>query len=316
MSEHKGLVVVAIGGNALTAGPDKLTIADQYKAVRGMAGQLADIVASGRGLLVTHGNGPQVGFILRRSELSMHEVSPVPMDYAGADLQGGIGYMFVRALNNVFRERGVKAVPAAVVTQTLVDRDDPAFLTPVKPIGSWMDRETARDMAEKLGWTVREDSGRGWRRVVPSPEPVAVLEEPVIRDLIARGYVVIACGGGGIPVVRTERGELEGVEAVIDKDLSSALLASRLGAEALILPTGIERVALEFNTPRQTFLDRMTVAEAQRFCAAGQFGKGSMEPKVRALISYVRRTGGMGVITDMSHMAEALAGRAGTRLVP
>lgn len=315
MSKRNSLVVVAIGGNALTAGPDKLTIADQYKAVQGMVGQLADIVAEGCGLLVTHGNGPQVGFILRRSELSMHEVSPVPMDYAGADLQGGIGYMFVKAFTNVFQKRGITAVPVAVVTQTLVDRNDPAFQEPVKPIGSWMDEETAHDMAIKLGWTVREDSGRGWRRVVPSPEPIAVLEEPVIRDLLKSGYVVIA-GGGGIPVVHTEQGELIGVEAVIDKDLSSALLASRLKAEALILPTGIEKVALHFNTAQQQFLDCMNVAEAKKFCAAGQFGKGSMEPKVRALISYVERTGGVGVITDMNHIADALAGRSGTRLMP
>lgn len=309
------LAVVAIGGNALIPDHEHLSIADQYQMICELSEHLADMEADGWRILVTHGNGPQVGFIMRRSELASHEVSPVPMDTAGADLQGGIGYMFVKALRNSLARRGIKREPVAIITHTLVDRNDPAFANPVKPIGSWMDEKTARDMAAQLGWTVREDSGRGWRRVVASPLPCRVLEQDAIAAMVGMGFLLIAGGGGGIPVIYNEKGELAGVEAVIDKDRTSSLLASALGADLLLLPTGVERVALDFGKPGQRWLDSMTMAEAAAYIKEGQFGVGSMEPKIAALMDFVERGGGEGIITSIPRMREALAGRAGTRLL-
>jgi carbamate kinase len=266
--------------------------------------------------VVTHGNGPQVGYILRRSELAIHEVPPVPMDYAGADIQGAVGWMFVRALRNEFHHRGMARQAVAVVTQTVVDRADPAFANPTKPIGSHMEEAKAKSLALKYHWTVREDAGRGWRRVVPSPKPKAIVETDVIRHMATAGYVVVACGGGGIPVVEDENGELCGVETVIDKDFASSLLARSLGAEALVLPTGVEKVALDFNQPTQRWLDQMTVAEAKRYSAEDQFDKGSMGPKVAALIDFVEGGGKLGLITNAPNLPRALRGETGTRVVP
>ncbi len=265
--------------------------------------------------MLTHGNGPQIGFILRRSELSIHEVSPVPMDYAGADLQGAIGYMFDRALRNEFRRRGIARRPLAVVTQTLVDRNDPAFANPTKPIGSHFDEATARRIAAQQGWTVREDAGRGWRRVVPSPQPQRIVELDEIRFLARAGYLVIACGGGGIPVIEDERGDLAGVEAVIDKDLASSLLARDLGADLLLVSTGVEKVAIHFNTPQQRWLDRITLADARRLYAENHFDPGSMGPKMRALIEFLEGGGAEGLVTNPPNLARALAGDTGTRIV-
>ena len=265
--------------------------------------------------MVTHGNGPQVGFILRRSEIAIAEVPPVPMDYAGGDIQGAVGYMFVKALRNEFRRRGIRRQPVAVVTLTIVDRDDPAFANPTKPIGSHMDEARAKKLAAKYKWTVREDAGRGWRLVVPSPKPKQIVEIDALHDLARGGYVVVACGGGGIPVIENERGELEGVEAVIDKDLASSLLARSLGADTLVLPTGVEKVALDFNKPTQRWLDRMTLAEARQHYAEDQFDRGSMGPKVAALIDFVSGGGALGLITDPPNVARALRGETGTRVV-
>jgi carbamate kinase len=266
-------------------------------------------------VVVTHGNGPQVGFILRRSELSIAEVPPVPMDYAGADIQGAVGYMFVKALRNVFKRRRILSEPACVVTQTLVDRNDPAFANPIKPIGSHMEEARAKQLAKKYHWTVREDAGRGWRRVVPSPRPQAILETGVIKSLAAEGYVVVACGGGGIPVIEDENGELRGVEAVIDKDLASSLLARSMDADILVLPTGVEKVALDFNKPTQRWLDRMTLAEARRHQADDQFDPGSMGPKIAALVDFVGGGGRLGLITNPPNLSRALRGETGTRLI-
>jgi carbamate kinase len=252
-----------------------------------LAGDIAGMIEIGWNVVLTHGNGPQVGFILRRSELAIAEVPPVPMDYAGADIQGGVGYMFVNALRNEFRRRGIDRKAVAVITQTIVDRSDPAFSAPIKPIGSHMEEARAKELAAKFGWTVREDAGRGWRRVVPSPRPRAIVETEAIRSLARDGFVVVACGGGGIPVVEDENGNLKGVEAVIDKDLASSLLARSMGADTFVLPTGVEKVALDFNKPTQRWLDRMTLEEARRHQAEEQFDKGSMGPKVAALIDFV-----------------------------
>jgi len=313
--KDQGLAVLAIGGNALIRDRKHESIPNQYDMVCALAEDLAGMLESGWNIVVTHGNGPQVGFILRRSELSIAEVPPVPMDYAGADIQGAVGYMFVKALRNVFKRRRIKREAVAVVTQTVVDRNDPAFANPLKPIGSHMEEARAKQLAAKYRWTVREDAGRGWRRVVPSPQPKAIIETGVIHALASQGYVVVACGGGGIPVIEDENGDLQGVEAVIDKDLASSLLARSLQADALVLPTGVEKVALDFNKPTQRWLDRMTLAEARKHHANDQFDKGSMGPKVAALIDFVGGGGRFGLITDPPNVARALRGETGTRVV-
>ena len=314
MSVHRSLAVVAVGGNALIRDEQHRSIDDQYQTARETVGHIVDMIEAGSRVVLTHGSGPQMGFILRRSELALAEVTPVPMDYAGADLQGAIGYMFVKALRNEFRRRNLAKEAVAVVTQVLVDRNDPAFRDPTKPIGSPMDEATARQRADTLGWQVREDPGRGWRRVVPSPAPNAILDLQVISHLVDADYVVIACGGGGIPVIENEQGEYRGVEAVIDKDLSSSLLARSLHAERLVIATGIERVALDFGKSTQRWVDRMTLAEARQYLGAGQFDRGSMGPKIAAVIEFIADGGGEGIITDPAHLSAALGGRAGTRI--
>jgi carbamate kinase len=312
----KGLAVVAIGGNALIRDPRHESIPDQYEMTQRLALDVAVMIEGGWDVVVTHGNGPQVGYILRRSEISIGEVPPVPMDYAGADIQGAVGYMFVKALGNEFRKRGIDRQPVALVTQVLVDRNDPAFAMPIKPIGSHMAEARAKQLAAQYGWTVREDAGRGWRRVVPSPIPRKIVEIDVIHELARANRVVVACGGGGIPVIDNERGERCGVEAVIDKDLASSLLARTIKADALILPTGIEKVALDFNKPTQRFIDRLTLSEAKRYYAEDQFDKGSMGPKVSALIDFVGNGGKLGIITNVENVMRALRGQTGTRVVP
>jgi carbamate kinase len=315
MTAANKLAVVAVGGNSLIRDKQHESIQDQSEEAAITAHYIADMIEAGWNVVVTHGNGPQMGFVLRRSELSLHEVPPVPMDYAGADLQGGIGYMFLKALYNEFRKRRIDRKAVAIVTQTLVDRNDPAFADPSKPIGSHMDEPTARRLASRHGWVVKEDAGRGWRRVVPSPLPKTIVELAAINVLARSGYVVIACGGGGIPVVKDAEGNLVGVEAVIDKDFASSLLASEIGAELLLVSTAVEKVAINFNKPDQQWLDRMTVAEAKRHFADNQFDMGSMGPKIQAVIEFLEGGGGMGLITNPPNIGRALAGETGTFIV-
>ena len=274
------------------------------------------MAAAGWNVVITHGSGPQVGFILRRSEIALGEVPPVPMDYAAADLQGAIGYMFQRALRNEFKRRALNRSAIAVVTQVLVDRNDPAFADPAKPIGSHMDEQTARRRAAELGWTVREDAGRGWRRVVPSPPPLGIVEIDEIEHLVTAGYVVIACGGGGIPVFQGADGDLYGLEAVIDKDLASSMLARELNADLLVISTSVARVAINFGQPDQRWLERLTRSEAERYLAEGHFAEGSMAPKIRAIVAFLERPGRRGLITDPANIGRALDGQAGTMIVP
>jgi carbamate kinase len=306
--------VVAVGGNSLILDRQHESIPDQAAAAAATAQHIAEMVAAGWNVVITHGSGPQVGFILRRSELALAEVAPVPMDFAAADLQGAIGYMFQRALRNEFRRRGLQRTAIAVVTQVLVDRGDPAFEHPNKPIGSQMDATTAHRRAAELGWIVQEDSGRGWRRVVPSPLPQGIVESAEIAHLVKAGYVVIACGGGGIPVFADEQGDLQGVEAVIDKDLASSMLARELNADLFVISTSVPRVAVEFGRPGQRWLERLTRKEAQAYLAAGQFAEGSMAPKIRAIVAYLDQPGRRGLITDPPNIGRALAGQAGTVL--
>lgn len=309
------LAAVAIGGNSLITNPKNPDVSSQWDAVRETCEHIADMIASGWNVLVTHGNGPQVGFILRRSELAAHEVHTTPLDLIGADTQGSIGYMLQQSLDNALRRRGINRTILTVVTQTRVDAEDPAFKHPTKPIGGFMTEEEARRY-EAEGWSVVEDAGRGWRRVVASPKPVAIQEINAIRALIMNDYVVIAVGGGGIPVVRNENGELRGTYAVIDKDRASSLIAQNLRCDLFIISTAVEKVAIHFNKPNQRFLDQMTLAEARQYMAEGHFAPGSMLPKIEAAVEFVQMGGPMAIITDPPNLARALAGETGTRIVP
>jgi carbamate kinase len=312
---RKRVAVVAVGGNSLIRDKDHQTIPDQYAAGAASMAHIVGMIQAGWDVVVTHGNGPQVGFILRRSELSLHELHMVPLDFCGADTQGAIGYMFQQALYNEFRRRGVAKQAATIVTQTLVDREDPAFQNPSKPIGSFMDEATAQQHRAEDGWAVVEDAGRGWRRVVPSPIPVRIIEQEAIGNLIQAGFTVISVGGGGIPVMEDEQGNLVGVEAVIDKDFGSAILASAIHADLFLITTAVEKVALNFGKPNQVWLDRMTVAEARRYLDEGHFAKGSMRPKIEAILKYMEQGGKEALITDPNNIERALAGKTGTWVV-
>jgi carbamate kinase len=314
--ERQGIAVIAVGGNALIKDKAHQTVHDQFYAANDTMQHIVDMIQKGWDVVVTHGNGPQVGFILRRSELASHELHEIPLDYCGADTQGAIGYMFQNSLHNEFKRRGMDKDVATVVTQTIVDRNDPAFQNPTKPIGSFMDEEEAKRRTENDGWAVVEDAGRGYRRVVPSPIPTRIVEASVIDTLIHAGTIVVGVGGGGIPVVEDEQGHVKGVEAVIDKDFSSSLLASNIDADLFVISTAVEKVALNFNKPDQVFLDMMTVAEAKQYIEEGHFAPGSMLPKIKAIINYLEKGGKKALITDPEHISEALEGKTGTWILP
>lgn len=313
MSEPR-IAVIAIGGNAMIADQGHESVQDQFKLIATSMKGVAELIVDGWSVVLTHGNGPQVGFALRRSELSAAELPPLPMDYADADTQGVIGYMFQRALGNELRRRGWRNDVVTVVTQVVVSPDDPAMTDPTKPIGSFLTRSQAEEIASQGEWSVAEDAGRGWRRVVPSPPPCEILELEAIKSLLGAGHVVVACGGGGIPVVR-HGDDVEGTWAVIDKDLTASLLARQVGAEALVILTGVDRVALDFGTPTQRWLDRISATDLRAAHAAGQFAPGSMEPKVRAVLEFLEAGGSRAVITDPPHVVEALGASAGTTIV-
>jgi carbamate kinase len=316
MTEKKGIAVVAVGGNALIKDKNHKTVQDQFEAAKDTMKHIVDMIEKGYDVVITHGNGPQVGFILRRSELAKDVLHEVPLDYCGADTQGAIGYMFQKALNNEFKRRGLKKDAATVVTQTVVNKDDPAFKHPTKPIGTFMEEAEAQSRKAKDGWVVVEDAGRGWRRVVPSPRPERIVEAKAIDTLIHAGIIVVGVGGGGIPVIINEAGEIEGVEAVIDKDFGSALLAKLINADLFVISTAVEKVALNFNQPGQIWLDKMTVAEAKQYIEDGHFAPGSMLPKVQAIIQFLESGGKQALITDPEHIGDALEGKTGTWIVP
>jgi carbamate kinase len=310
------LAVVAIGGNSLIKDEAHRTVPDQFNAVRETAVHIADMIEQGWNVVITHGNGPQVGFILLRAEYSRKVLHPVPLDSCGADTQGAIGYMIQQALHNEFVRRDIQRQCVTVVTQVLVDRNDPALHNPSKPIGSFYKEEEAREKMEKEGWVMVEDAGRGWRRVVASPQPQEIIERAAIDTLIKNGFIVVAVGGGGIPVVSDEKGNLTGVEGVIDKDLASSLLATQLEADLLLISTAVEKAAINFKKPDQRDLDRITLSEAKRYYAEGHFAKGSMGPKVLAVINYLERGGKAALITMPETIGKALAGETGTWVVP
>jgi carbamate kinase len=308
--------VVAIGGNSLIKDREHQTVRDQYIAAGETCWHIASMIKDGWNVAIGHGNGPQVGFILRRSELASHELHEVPLDVCGADSQGAIGYALAQNLENDFRRLGLDRHAVAIVTQTEVAADDPAFTRPTKPIGSFMDEATAARRHDEDGWAVVEDAGRGWRRVVPSPAPLRIVEEAAIRSLVESGFVVISVGGGGIPVVADENGDLVGVAAVIDKDLGCSLLATCLDAELLLVTTSVEKVALDYGTPRQTWVDRLTLEQAKEYLAEGtHFLEGSMAPKIEAVIGFLERGGGRAIITDPENVERALAGETGTHFL-
>ena len=309
------LAVVAIGGNSLIKDSKSVSVESQMQALRETARHLADMIDAGWDLAIGHGNGPQVGFILRRSEIAakvegMHEV---PLDICGADSQGAIGYELQQALHNEFHKRKIDKKSCTIVTQVLVDQTDPAFQNPSKPIGSFMDEAEAKRRQTEMGWSVVEDAGRGWRRVVPSPLPREIIEFDSVKLLLDAGTVVITVGGGGIPVVDAGNGELHGTAAVIDKDFASSLLARSLRADLFLIATAVERVALHFGTPEQKWLDKITLAEAQAYLDEGKhFAKGSMAPKIQAAILYLENGGKQALITNPENIGRALKGETGT----
>ncbi len=310
------LIVIAIGGNSLIEDSKHVTVSAQYEAARKTASHIVRLVQAGNRVVIAHGNGPQVGYILLRAEFSKSILHTVPLDSCVADTQGAIGYNLQMALDNEFMKVGLHPQVATVVTQVEVSDNDPSFSKPTKPIGSFMTQEDAQFHVDKDGWTVVEDAGRGYRRVVASPKPVSIVEINTIKTLLDNNIMVIAAGGGGIPVAKDDEGLLHGREAVIDKDLAAALMAKQLHADLFVISTAVEKVCLNYGKPNQEDLDTITVAQAKEYIAQGHFAPGSMLPKVQAIVDFVQTTGNVGLITDPSHLYGSLYEGKGTKIVP
>jgi len=308
------IAVVAIGGNSLIKDKDHQTVPDQFDATQETCVYITGMIEQGWDVVITHGNGPQVGFILLRSDLASPTLHTVPLDSCGADTQGALGYMIQQCLYNEFKRRGIKKRAVTVVTQVLVDKNDPGFQNPSKPIGPFYDEEKAKRLQGERGWNIMENAGRGWRRVVPSPVPVRIVERDAVRTLIDQRFVVVAVGGGGIPVIE-EDGELKGIDAVIDKDYASALLAIDIKADLFLMSTAVEKVALNFGKPNQKLLDRMTLAEAKKYYEEGHFLPGNMGPKIQAIINFLENGGKEALITNPENIERALLGETGTHIV-
>jgi len=309
------LVVLAIGGNSLIKSSKKMTVLDQYRSAGETSHHIAHLVRQGYRIVITHGNGPQVGFILLRSEAAKGVIHQVPLESCVADTQGAIGYQIAQTLQNELRRKKVARKVAAVVTQVLVSRADPAFRHPTKPIGPFYSKKDA-DMHHRTdGWAMKEDAGRGWRRVVASPRPREIIEEPVIKDLVDSGVVVIAVGGGGIPVYRDRKGALHGCAAVIDKDIASCLLACHLKADIFMISTGVKQVMLNYGKPDQKALSRITATEARTYLEQGHFAAGSMKPKIEAALEYLDHRGGHVIITRPEDIEKAMKGKTGTHII-
>ncbi len=314
------LAVIAIGGNSLIKDDKKVTVESQYEAAKETCVHIADMIEQGWDVAIGHGNGPQVGYILRRSEIAaktdgMHEV---PLDVCGADSQGAIGYALQQNLQNILYQRGIKKNVATVITQVLVDKSDPAFSKPTKPIGSFMDEAEAKRRQSEQGWSVVEDAGRGWRRVVASPLPKEIVELDTVKTLLGNGIITVTVGGGGIPVIDDGNGNYIGTAAVIDKDFASSLLAREIKADMFVISTAVEKVAINFGKPDQKWLDKMTLAEAKAYLAEGtHFAKGSMAPKIQAIIWYLEAMpNGKALITNPENIGRALKGETGTWITP
>lgn len=309
-------VVLALGGNAIIPEHGTGKIEEQIEVTRSTVAQLVDAIRKGAQLIVTHGNGPIVGNIVIRNEAARDVIPPMPLDICGADSQGGLGYMIQQVFYNELKRAGINKSVVTVVTQVVVDSNDPAFRHPTKPIGPFYDRATANGLASEKGWSVVEDAGRGYRRVVPSPRPLQIVEADVIRELVRAGRIVIGVGGGGIPVIRTPEGMLKGVEAVIDKDFASGVLATVLNVEAFVIATAVSKVAIHFGTSDQYDIDLMSVAEARRYLAAGEFPPGSMGPKIQAAVEFLEGGGKEVIIASCGDIGRAIEGKAGTKIIP
>ncbi|HJO95528.1 MAG TPA: carbamate kinase [Victivallales bacterium] len=326
----KKLAVVAIGGNSLIK-DHKTTVQDQYNAVCETARHIADLIENNYDVVVSHGNGPQVGYMLLRSEIAAEttDLHPVPLVNCDADTQGAIGYQIQQAMDNEFRKRKINQImdnslfqgeilktAVTMVTQVAVDKNDPAFATPTKPIGSFYSKEDAEKIKQKYpDWKLVEDAGRGYRRVVPSPKPLEILELEAIEILLKAGFLVVAAGGGGIPVVRSQEDQWEGVDAVIDKDFATSLLADQLNADLLIISTGVEKAFINFGKHNVKGLDEVTCEEMEKYMNEGHFAPGSMLPKIQAAVKFVKNSGGKAIITDPEHLQEAITGHTGTHIV-
>ena len=308
-------LVIAIGGNAIQGVGKPATAEAQLESVEYTAERIADIIECGYNVVIAHGNGPQVGRIVIQNEAASALTPAMPFDVCGAMSQGMIGYHIQQCLTKVLKRRGINKTAVTLITQVVVDKDDPGFANPTKPIGPFYVEEEAQAIAAEKGYVFKEDSGRGWRRVVASPKPVEIVELDAVKALNNDGFVVITTGGGGIPVVRSASGDLEGTEAVIDKDLAAEKLAEGLNADMLVILTAIEKVSINFNKPNQRDLDSMSVAEARQYIAEGHFAPGSMLPKVDAAVSFVEsKPWRSAVITSLEKAAEALTGSAGTKI--
>jgi len=315
-NRDKPLVVIAIGGNSLITDSEHMSVVDQYRAAGETAANIAPIVNDGYRVVVTHGNGPQVGFILLRSELAKEALHQVPLANCVADTQGSIGMQIAQSLQNEFRDQGREQQVVAIITQVVVDPDDPSFDKPTKPIGPFMSETEAQQHAEDDGWAIAEDANRGWRRVVPSPTPIEIIELPAIRTLLDSGALVVAAGGGGIPVIYKPDGSLRPRPAVIDKDAASCLLAQCLGAKVLVFSTDVDKVALNFGTREQTEIERVTAAECLKYLDEGHFAAGSMQPKIEAALAFIEAGGEEVIITRPPCLADAMRGTHGTHIVP
>jgi carbamate kinase len=310
-------IVIALGGNAISRESEEGNVPQQFANTRRTAKHLVDLVELGYRMVVTHGNGPQVGNVLRRVELAAHEIYTMPLDVCGAHTQGGMGYMIAQCLNNELRRRGLDQTAAALVTMVEVDRDDPELAAPTKPIGKYYGRERAEQLQREHGWRMADFGPKGYRRVVPSPRPRAIIEAELIMRLANEQRVLVAAGGGGVPVICNEAGELVGVEAVVDKDRTSALLAQLIEATTLVIATGVERVAVDFGKSTQRFLDQMSVTEARRHLADGQFPAGSMGPKIESAVEFLTTSScrdARVIICGLNQLSEAVAGRSGTHV--
>jgi len=309
-------IVVALGGNAITQQFEEGNIHEQFANTRQSLLGVVELIKMGHRVLISHGNGPQVGNALIRVEEARHLVPPLPLGVIVADTEGGMGYMIEQCLQNVMHDNGIQREVCCIVTQMIVDKNDPSIQNPSKYVGPFFQKEQVAELVEKRGWIMKEDPGRGWRRVVASPKPKEIVERNVIRLLVANGIIVIAAGGGGIPVYMETNGWLEGLDAVIDKDLASAVLGRDVGADELMILTGVEKVALNFGKPDQKFLDKMTVSEAKKYLAEGHFPPGSMGPKIQAAINFIEWGGKRVVITSIEKSVKAAFGEAGTVILP
>ena len=310
--DNRTSILVALGGNAILRHGESGTAEEQIHNIRLVCRTLAGLVSAGYHIAITHGNGPQVGDILLKNEMARQTLPPMPLDICGAESQGMLGYMIQQSLDNELRLAGESRIIATILTQTLVDGNDPAFTRPGKPIGPFYTAMEAKNLRDKDGWTVVNDAGRGYRRVVPSPEPLEIVEGEIMKTLFNEGYLVVASGGGGVPVVKDPDGTLRGIEAVIDKDHAAAVMATKIGAEILLILTDVDYAFLNYERPGQEPLRTIRPGEAEKYLAAGHFLKGSMQPKMESAIRFVRSGGKAAIITSPALAADALAGRAGT----